>query len=407
MVKTGVTHAILVKKASNDEKKWPLNEETSDFPAKKQVFTGTLSVIIIRYLVRETFKSQIAILFILLLIFFCQKLVRILGSAVDGDVPSDLILSLLGLGVPEMAQLILPLSLFLGLLMTYGKLYTESEITVMHACGFGKITLLKAAMLLALLTMLLAAANTIWLGPWSSKHEDEVLAEAKANPGLATLVEGQFQSSPDGNAVLFIRDVQGNNFDNVFMAQIRPRDNQRPSVVIADKGRIEKRQDGSQVVFLDQGTRYEGTAMLRDFRITDFKSYQAIIDKQEVTINNGGSDQATMQQLWASDTPQYRAEFHWRLTLIFSVVLMAYMVIPLSVVNPRQGRVVSMLPAILLYLIYFLLQSSFKSNGSKGKLDPALWIWGTNLVYLALAVVLNFWDTVPMRRLRARLRGAV
>ena len=42
-------------------------------------------MIIIRYLVRETLKSQLAILFILLLIFFCQKLVRILGAAVDGD----------------------------------------------------------------------------------------------------------------------------------------------------------------------------------------------------------------------------------------------------------------------------------------------------------------------------------
>ncbi len=53
--------------------------------------------------------------------------------------------SLLGLGVPEMAQLILPLSLFLGLLMTLGKLYTESEITVMHACGLSKAVLVKAA----------------------------------------------------------------------------------------------------------------------------------------------------------------------------------------------------------------------------------------------------------------------
>ncbi len=52
---------------------------------------------------------------------------RILGAAVDGDIPANLVLSLLGLGVPEMAQLILPLSLFLGLLMTLGKLYTEKR----------------------------------------------------------------------------------------------------------------------------------------------------------------------------------------------------------------------------------------------------------------------------------------
>ncbi|VEB50997.1 putative permease [Salmonella enterica subsp. enterica] len=84
------------------------------FQQKNGFFTGVFKVIIIRYLVRETLKSQLAILFILLLIFFCQKLVRILGAAVDGDIPANLVLSLLGLGVPEMAQLILPLSLFLG-----------------------------------------------------------------------------------------------------------------------------------------------------------------------------------------------------------------------------------------------------------------------------------------------------
>ncbi len=129
------------------------------------VFTGVFKVIIIRYLVRETLKSQLAILFILLLIFFCQKLVRILGAAVDGDIPANLVLSLLGLGVPEMAQLILPLSLFPGLLMTLGKLYTESEITVMHACGLSKAVLVKAAMVLALFTGILAAVNVMWAGP--------------------------------------------------------------------------------------------------------------------------------------------------------------------------------------------------------------------------------------------------
>ncbi len=173
-------------------------------------------MIIIRYLVRETLKSQLAILFILLLIFFCQKLVRILGAAVDGDIPTNLVRLAVGARHPEMAQLILPLSLFLGLLMTLGKLYTESEITVMHACGLSKAVLIKAAMILALFTGAVAAVNVMWAGPWSSRHQDEVLAEAKANPGMAALAQGQFQQASDGNAVMFIESVNGNRFHDVF-----------------------------------------------------------------------------------------------------------------------------------------------------------------------------------------------
>ncbi|MEL4012936.1 LPS export ABC transporter permease LptF [Dryocola clanedunensis] len=358
-------------------------------------------MIIIRYLVRETLKSQLAILFILLLIFFCQKLVRILGAAVDGDIPTNLVLSLLGLGVPEMAQLILPLSLFLGLLMTLGKLYTESEITVMHACGLSKAVLVKAAMILALFTGVVAAVNVMWLGPWSSLHQDEVLAEAKANPGMAALAQGQFQQATDGNSVLFIESVAGSSFKEVFLAQLRPKGNARPSVVVADSGHLSQRPDGSQVVTLNTGTRFEGTALLRDFRITDFKDYQAIVGHQAVALDPDDASQMDMKTLWQSDKPNARAELHWRITLVLTVFIMALMVVPLSVVNPRQGRVLSMLPAMLLYLVFFLLQTSLKSNAVKGKIDPFIWMWLVNLIYFVIAVVLNIWDTVPMRKLRA------
>ena len=359
-------------------------------------------MIIIRYLVRETLKSQLAILFILLLIFFCQKLVRILGAAVDGEVPTNLVLTLLGLGVPQMAQLILPLSLFLAILMTLGRLYTESEITVMHACGLSKAVLVKAAMVLMLFTSIVAAVNVIWLGPWSSRYQDEVTQNAKANPGAAAMAAGQFQTSSDGSAVLFVEDVKGNNFGNVFLAQLRPKGNARPSVVLADSGHMEQHKDGSQVVTLDKGTRFEGTALLRDFRITDFTNYQAIVGYKAATLDPNDAEQASLTDLFANKTPEFQAELHWRLTLVFSVLVMALMVVPLSVVNPRQGRVLSMLPAMLLYLIFFLLQSSLRSSGQKARLDPALWMWVVNLSYLGLAVLLNVWDTVPMRRFRAR-----
>ncbi|SFN25081.1 lipopolysaccharide export system permease protein [Izhakiella capsodis] len=402
-------HTIPAMTTAINKKKWLISDETSDFPAKRQVFTGVLSVIIIRYLVRETFKSQLAILFILLLIFFCQKLVRILGAAVDGDIPTDLVLTLLGLGVPQMAQLILPLSLFLAILMTFSRLYTESEITVMHACGLGKSVLIKAASVLMVITAIVAAINVAWLGPWSQRYQDEVTQNAKANPGAAALVAGQFKTTNDGKNVLFIERVKGNDFEHVFLAQLQPKGNARPSVVVADHGFMTQRPDGSQLVTLDKGTRFEGTAMLRDFRITDFQNYKAIIGHEAVPFDPNDAEQADFTALWHSAKPEFRSEFNWRLTLIFSVFVMALMVVPLSEVNPRQGRVISMLPAMLLYLIFFLLQSSIRSNSARDHLNPLYWMWGINLSYLALALILNGWNTVPMRRIRARFkrRGSV
>lgn len=224
---------------------------------------------------------------------------------------------------------------------------------------------------------------------------------------MAALAQGQFQQASDGSAVLFIENVNGNRFSDVFLAQLRPRGNARPSVVVADTGELSLRKDGSQVVTMNQGTRFEGTAMLRDFRITDFKNYQAIVGHQAVASDPNDTEQMDMRTLWHTDTDRARAELHWRFTLVVTVFIMALMVVPLSVVNPRRGRVLSMLPAMLLYLVFFLLQTSIKSSGGKGKMDPMVWMWAVNLLYFALAVLLNLWDTVPMRRFRARFnKGA-
>ena len=102
-------------------------------------------MILSRYLTKEIFKSQIAILFILLLMFFSQQLISVLNSAVSGKVPTDLVLSLLGLGMPALSQFMLPLSLFVALLLTLGRLYTESEITVTRAVMYYllKISIMK------------------------------------------------------------------------------------------------------------------------------------------------------------------------------------------------------------------------------------------------------------------------
>lgn len=86
-----------------------------------------------------------------------------------------------------------------------------------------------------------------------------------------------------------------------------------------------------------------------------------------------------MLQLWKANDFDSNAEFHWRLTIVFSVVVMALMVVPLSEVNPRQGRVLSMLPAMLLYLIFFLLQSTLRNSAEKGDVDPKYAMWAVNL----------------------------
>lgn len=362
-------------------------------------------MIIRRYLVKETLKTQGAILFILLLIFFSQKLIRILSGAIEGNVPRDLIMPLLILGISNMADLILPLSLFLGVLVTFGRLYSDSEMVAMFACGIKKNITYQVVSLLCISTCILTAINCLWFGPWSNIKQDQLMENSKINPSLAGLLAGQFQQTPDGNSVIYIGNVNNNSLENIFIVQLNPKNNQRPSIIIANKGKTGHDNDGNQIITLEDANRYEGTTELKDFRISNFHNYLGIIKPKELDSNNNETNEIQevgLSDLYHANNPKAKAEFYWRLTLIISVPLMAFLVIPLSVSNPRQGRLAQILPALLLYLIYFLLASSIKANAGKGRLDPALWFYIINLIYFIIALFLNCWDNLFMRKLRLR-----
>ena len=361
-----------------------------------------ITVILSRYLTKEIFKSQLAILFILLLMFFSQQLISVLNSAVSGKIPTDLVLSLLGLGMPALSQFMLPLSLFVALLLTLGRLYAESEITVMRACGVGQSLLTKVALFLSIFTTALAAYNVFTLTPWAIDTQSKMLAEAKSNPRFSALSAGQFMSA--GGYVLFIESInnEANTLNDIYVFQPDQQKKNRPSVVVASKGELQGLSNGDQLLTLENSTRYEGTATTADFRIAHFEKYTAYLGYQDVNSSEKLMQRATFSSLINDNSPEARAELQWRFALVLAVPLMAMLAVPMSSVNPRQGRFAKIIPAVLLYLIYFLLQSSLKSAGASGKLDTTIWMPLVSTFFLVLGIIMNAWDSKFISAVRYR-----
>ena len=361
-----------------------------------------ITVILSRYLTKEIFKSQLAILFILLLMFFSQQLISVLNSAVSGKIPTDLVLSLLGLGMPALSQFMLPLSLFVALLLTLGRLYAESEITVMRACGVGQSLLTKVALFLSIFTTTLAAYNVFTLTPWAIDTQSKMLAEAKSNPRFSALSAGQFMSA--GGYVLFIESInnEANTLNDIYVFQPDQQKKNRPSVVVASKGELQGLSNGDQLLTLENSTRYEGTATTADFRIAHFEKYTAYLGYQDVNSSEKLMQRATFSSLINDKSPEAQAELQWRFALVLAVPLMAMLAVPMSSVNPRQGRFAKIIPAVLLYLIYFLLQSSLKSAGASGKLDTTIWMPLVSTCFLVLGIIMNAWDSKFISAVRYR-----
>ncbi|MCW8333238.1 LPS export ABC transporter permease LptF [Vibrio sp. SCSIO 43135] len=361
-------------------------------------------MIIVRYLIRETLKSQFAIFFVLFLVFLSQKFIRVLAEASDGEIPARMILSIVSLNMPAMGLLMLPLSLYIGILLTFGRLYAESEITVMNATGIGNKFLVRAALYLAVITGCVAAFNSFWLAPWSQDKEAQLMEQLASENSVDLLQKGSFQRTPDGSSVVFIDDIEGKQLKNVFVAQLRPRDSILPSVMFSNYGDVKETSDGRQVITMYEGTRYEGVPTRVDYRITDFDEYEGLIGQRSVKEKGRDWEAIPTLALLSNPDPRAQAELQWRISLVLCIPLLTMLVVPLSAVNPRQGRFAKMGPAILIYLAYFLSISATKSAIEDGSIPIIVGMWPINAALLLAAIGVNTMDSIPVRRFKDKLR---
>ena len=93
---------------------------------------------IYRYLFSEVSKSFMAVAIVLTLIFVSGRFVKYLAEVAAGTISSEVLFSIMLFRLPGFMEMILPLALFMGIMLALGRLYVESEMVVLLACGISK-----------------------------------------------------------------------------------------------------------------------------------------------------------------------------------------------------------------------------------------------------------------------------
>ncbi len=359
-------------------------------------------MIVFRYIFKETLKTQLSILLILLLIFTSQQFIRILARAADGSIPSSLIGQMMLLNIPYMGLLLLPISLFVAILFAHGRLYADSEMTVLRAIGVGPSYIMRISLVLALLTTIVATVNTMWVAPMAREQQSRLLDAAKADPLSIPLESGRFLSLDGGHLTAYVEDVQdsGRSLQRIFLLQRSP-DPAEAAIIVAASGNLTNDAQGTPWVTLTNGKRYAGTPPSTQFSIANFAEYKAQLQRKDIEPSTPKARALPSSELYNSTDKKQIAEWQWRVVLPLSIPLMTLIAVPLATVNPRQGRYAKLLPAVMLYLSYFLLLSAGQSAIERGQLPamPGLYIIPV-LYTLLFAVPMNIKSTRMWQRLR-------
>ncbi|OKY26057.1 LPS export ABC transporter permease LptF [Thalassotalea sp. PP2-459] len=343
-------------------------------------------MIVFRYLLKEVVKTQLAVFVVLMTIFISHKFVRVLDDASEGGIPGQLVMVFIGLKAPDLAGTILPLSFFLGILLAYGRIYADNEMTILHATGISEWYVVRVTLILAVITAIFTGLFTLYLSPLASEYEYQVKEKLAADSGLSALVAGRFQTTGNKKAVVFIhgKDRGSNTLEKVFVAQL-PNEKSgqseiiNSSLVYAKQGEVIEESSGSQRLILSDGTRYQNDPKNQEFRQVAFGKYYIQIEDQKIEHKRRKLSAIPTQQLFNETSSEYRAEIHWRIAFPLACIILTFVAVPLSVVNPRQGKFAKMFPAILLFLSYLLLLTAMRSGLEKGSIPLQFGLWPVHL----------------------------
>ena len=338
-----------------------------------------------RYVLREVAAAWVAVTGVLLVILVSNQVARVLGQAAAGQVPREVVTALIGLSSIQNLTVLVPIGTLLAVVLGLGRLYHESEMAAVRACGRGPVSLYRPVMLLAGIVAVLLAWLTLDLAPAASAHAQSIRREALRNAQFGQLEPGKFRPFAGGTGVFYAESMDADGrLRNVF---IQRRVGETIEVVVAESATHEVAEGGDlHIVRLWNGDRYEGQPGSPAFRQVRFAEHGIPV---RVGGAGGGAERREAKStatLWNSGDLGDLAEWQWRVSLPLMTLLLAFLAVPLAELQPRQGRYARVGYAILLYFVYSNLISAARVWIEKGKIGPWAGVWWVHLLVALLAL---------------------
>lgn len=358
-------------------------------------------MIVFRYLSRELLITLSAVSAVLLVIIMSGRFIKYLAQAAQGLLDPGVLLMIMGFRLPGFLQLILPLGLFLGILLAYGRLYLDSEMTVLSATGMSQRRLLAYSLAPAALVAALVGWLSLGLAPQGVAEVDRILNEQDSLTEFDTLVPGRFQTLRNGTRVTYTRELTEDRAQlaGVFISETNlssaTGEERGLSVLVAESGRQEVQADGSRYLILENGYRYDGNPGQANYRAIQYDTYGVLLPKPEVSIELSEREALPTRELFGSDDIRLQSELQWRFSLPLLVFIVTLLAVPLSKVNPRQGRFLKLLPAVLLYMTYLALLVAARGALDKGRIPPVLGLWWVHGIFFLIGMLMLYWE--PLR----------
>lgn len=363
-----------------------------------------------KYILQETILPLIVTLGISALLLLLEKMLSLFDFVINQGGPIDIVWRMLGNLMPQYLTLVLPLSMFLGVLLAVRKLALNSELDALMASGMSLNRLILPSIYVAVFLLIVNVIVVGFVQPYSRYTYQGLIFDIRSGALGASIKAGEF--TPLGNGLtLRIEESldSGRELVDIFAQKESP--NGRIQSISAEKGSFFVSPDKRFMIL----RLYNGT--LIDLDITQSRPSIMNFDMHDLPLavpnfarfRNRGEEakEMTIVELWnesADGDPAIIATLHSRTARALSILIVPFLALPLGLVAKRSGRALGITVGVIVLLVYHKLLEFGLGFSATGEISPWLVIWLPTLIFILLTARLYYIGAykvggLPLRRI--------
>jgi lipopolysaccharide export system permease protein len=374
---------------------------------------------------KRTLQSELifysaAVYAALLLVTLTFTLIRLLSQAANGRIDPQTVFVLLGFAVVNYQAIVMSLSVFLGVLLVFSRMWRDSEMTIWQASGLSLRRFVWPTLRFAIPVAMLAAMFSMMVAPWANRQAFEFKDTFEKRDDLSRVATQQFKESRDGSRLFYVGNIDENTqaASNLFIVERSAKTPGIEGVVAAKTGRVVNENDGDRFLELNQGRRYQlpalnaapvsATGKKPEIGLMMYEQYRVLLSESAAKASGFlPYRQRSTLELIGNNEKLARGELLWRLGSPIMCILLALLAVPLSYFNPRTGKSAPLVLATLLFIIYMNAVSLSQNYLQSGKLKPLVALLSPHLIILLLAILLLLWRSQWLMQVFGGLRRAI
>jgi lipopolysaccharide export system permease protein len=348
------------------------------------------------YVGREIGLGFLAGLAVFTFLLLTARIIELVDLVLARGVPLAAVGRLFLLAMPSFLELTMPAALLLGVIVAYGRLANDGELTAIRAAGVSWSSLVGPVILAGTLVAVATLATSTLARPWANRQVLEAMYDVAKSRATAAVRPGVFNSDFDGIVLYVERTIpESGVLEGILVADERD-ENARTAVFAERGGLVADERERRIRLHLDAGTAVTRRPGLESYDLTSFRTFEVNLDlTRDIGRTGTRPSDLTLDRLLqnaasapiAADRLEARIEIHRKLAFAAAALLLGLAGLPFAVQVSRSVHARGFALSVALALVYYAAFSAGVVAVRNQTLPPAVGLWLPNAVLASFAAL--------------------